>query len=232
MARILDDISRTFSEFLLIPQLTQRGHTPDKASVRTPLGRFARGDEGHPELNIPFVAASMQAVSGPELAIALARSGGLAFVYCSQSIASQAAMVARVKAHKAGFVQSDSNLRPDNTLADAVTLSRKTRHSTMPVTDDGTSKGVFLGILTDNDFWEFEDDLNAPVRDYMTAKDNVVYGTAGISLHEANLLLRKHKKDCLPVLDEQGRLRATLKAEGDAARQFQYDPSSGSWRRL
>jgi IMP dehydrogenase len=210
MARILDDISRTFSEFLLIPQRTSEEHTPANVSIQAPIGRFHKGDTSHTTLNAPFVSASMQAVSGPDLAISLARSGGLAFIYCSQTIENQAGMVRRVKSHKAGFVQSDSNLRPDNTLADAVALSRKTGHSTMPVTEDGTPHGKFVGILTDNDFWEFEDDLNAPVRDFMTAKDSVVYGTVGISLHEANRLLRKEKKECLPILDPDGVLQSLV----------------------
>ncbi len=210
MARILDDISRTFSEFLLIPQLTTREHLPGNVSLRTPISRFRKGEEPKVQLNVPFVAASMQAVSGPDLAIALARCGGVAFVYCSQSIQSQAGMVARVKSHKAGFVESDSNLRPDNTLADAVELNKKTGHSTMPVTEDGSAHGILSGILTDNDYWVFEDDLNAPVSAFMTPREHVVHGTVGITLHEANRLLRKHKKECLPILDRDGRLHSLV----------------------
>jgi IMP dehydrogenase len=119
-------------------------------------------------------------------------------------------MVSRVKLHKAGFVQSDSNLRPDNTLAEAVALQYKTGHSTIPVTHDGTKNGTFLGILTDKDFWEFEDDLQEPVSEYMTGKENVVYGQIGISLHDANLLLHRHKKECLPILDPNGRLHSLV----------------------
>jgi IMP dehydrogenase len=210
MARIHDDISRTFSEFLLIPQLTTRQHLPQNVSLRTPLARYRKGDESYRALNVPFVSAAMQAVSGPDLAIALARCGGLAFIYCSQTIESQASMVSRAKSHKAGFVASDSNLRPDNTLAEAVALARKTGHSTMPVTDDGTARGVFVGIITDNDYWEFEDDLNAPVREFMTPREDVVFGTVGISLHEANSLLRRNKLKCLPVLDDEGRLQSLV----------------------
>ena len=210
MAKLVNEISRTFSEFLLIPRLTQSSHTPHNVDLKAPLAKYAKGSASRFTLNIPFVSASMQSVSGADLAIALARKGGLAFIYCSQPIADQAEMVAKVKSHKAGFVQSDSNLRPDNTLADAVALQRKTRHSTIPVTHDGTRNGKFLGILTDKDFWEFEDDLKAQVSDYMTAKENVIYGMVGISLHEANLLLHRHKKECLPVLDADGRLHSLV----------------------
>lgn len=209
MSRIISEVSRTFSEFLLVPRLTKRNHFPENVSLKTPIARFS-GSQSRFNLNIPFVSASMQSVSGPDMAISLARQGGCAFIYCSQSIEDQAAMVSRVKTHKAGFVPSDSNLRPDNTLRDAINLRKKTGHSTMPITDDGSKNGIFLGILTDKDFWEFEDDLNAPISSYMTPKSNVVYGSIGISLHEANLLLRKHKKECLPILDNNGRLHSLV----------------------
>jgi IMP dehydrogenase len=206
VAKTLNEISRTFSEFLLVPRLTKLSDTPDNVALKTPIARYSKGSEPRLSLNIPFVSASMQSVSGAELAIALARKGGLAFIFCSQSIDGQADMVHKVKLHKSGFVQSDSNLRPDNTLADAVALHHKTKHSTMPVTHDGTKNGIFLGIITDKDFWEYEDNLQASVSEYMTAKEHVVYGQVGISLHDANLLLHRHKKECLPVLDSEGHL--------------------------
>jgi IMP dehydrogenase len=211
MARIIDEVSRTFSEYLLIPRLSRAGHQAGRVSLRTPVSRFRAGEgEARFSLNIPFVSASMQSVSGPEMAIALARMGGLSFVYCSQPIEAQAAMVARVKAHKAGFVPSDSNLRPTDTLADAVALSRRTGHSTIPITDDGTGNGLFLGILTEKDYWEFDDDLSRPVSEFMTARENVILAYAGIALHEANVQLRKRKKECLPILDDAGRLQSLV----------------------
>lgn len=210
MAKIIDEVSRTFSEYLLIPRLTKKIHSPQNVSLKAPVARFRKGEQSRLSLNIPFVTASMQSVSGPEMAITLARSGGLAFIYCSQSIEQQTAMVQKVKTHKAGFVPSDSNLRPDNSLAEAIALRKKTGHSTMPVTHDGTKNGTFVGILTDKDYWEYEDNLEDPVSEYMTPKENVVYGNSGISLHEANSLLRKHKKECLPILDPEGRLNSLV----------------------
>ncbi|MDR3011677.1 MAG: IMP dehydrogenase [Chitinispirillales bacterium] len=210
MARIIDEISRTFSEYLLIPRLTRTNHHVSNVSLRVPVARFKRGSESRFSLNIPFVAASMQSVSGPDMAIALAREGGLAFIYCSQSVEEQAAMVAKVKAYKAGFVVSDSNLRPDATLTEALELRKCTGHSTMVITDNGCKDGVFLGILTDKDYWEFDDDLNRPVSDFMTTKENVVLGREGISLYNANMLLREHKKECLPILDDNGRLHSLV----------------------
>jgi IMP dehydrogenase len=210
MTKILDEISRTFSEYLLIPRLTGKKHLPANVSLRTPVAKYKKGEDSRFSINIPFVSASMQAVSGAEMGIALSRLGGLAFVYCSQPVSQQVSMVQRVKSHKAGFVESDSNLRPDSTLADAIALVKKTGHSTMPVTGDGTGSGVFLGIITDKDFWEFEDDLNRPVSEFMTPMANVVYGTVGMSLHEVNHILRKKKKECLPILDADGRLQSLV----------------------
>jgi IMP dehydrogenase len=210
VAKILSEISRTFSEFLIIPRLTKTLHSPENVDLKTPVAKFKTGALPAFSLNIPFVSASMQSVSGVDLAIALARKGGLAFIFCSQPIAAQAEMVLKVKSHKAGFVQSDSNLRPDDTLSQAVSLRKKTGHSTIPVTHDGSKNGKLLGILTDKDFWEFEDDLASRVSQYMTPLENVVHGTIGISLHEANVLLRNRKKECLPILDKDGYLRSLV----------------------
>jgi IMP dehydrogenase len=211
MAIILDDISRTFSEYLLIPRLTRRDHMSSNVSLRVPIAKYEPQNGPAPLcLNLPFVSACMQAVSGVDMAIALARRGALAFVYCSQPIDKQAEMISRVKLHKAGFVDSDSNVKPDATLADAIRIVKRTGHSTVAVTDDGTNRGRFLGILTDKDFWEFEDDLSQPVSAFMTAVEHVVYGSVGVSLDEANALLRRHKKECLPILDEGGRLHSLV----------------------
>lgn len=206
MAKILPDISRTFSEYLLIPRLTEKKHIISNVSLKTPIAKFKKGEDPRLSLSIPFVSASMQSVSGTKMAIALARKGGLAFTYCSQPIESQAVMISRVKLHKAGFVASDSNVKPDTPLKDAIALINKTGHSTVAVTHDGSNKGSFLGILTDKDFWEYEDNLEKPVKNYMTPKENVVRGTVGISLQDANSLLHKQKKECLPILDKDGNL--------------------------
>ncbi len=210
MARILDDLSRTFSEYLLIPRLTGKEHSPRNVTLKTPIARFKRGESPRLSLNMPLVSASMQAVSGPDMAIALARQGGLAFIFCSQSIESQAAMIAKVKAHKAGFVKSDSNVKPDATLSELLEVMNRTGHSTVAVTDDGGSHGRFEGIITDKDFWEFEDDLGGLVRNHMTPREQVFFGKVGVSLREANTLLYRHKKECLPILESDGRLNSLV----------------------
>jgi IMP dehydrogenase len=206
MTRIIKDISRTFSEYLILPGLTRKEVVSSGISLKAPVKKFKKGETSDLELNIPITSACMQAVSGPELAVGLSRLGGMSFIFCSQPIGSQTAMVVRVKSHKAGFVQSDSNLKPTSTLQDCVRLQGETGHSTMAVTEDGTSNGKFLGIITDKDFWEFEDNLSSPVSEYMTPKEKVIFGKIGISLKEANSLLHKHKKQCLPILDDAGRL--------------------------
>ena len=152
MAVYLEDVSRTFGEYLLIPGLTTKACIPTNVSLKTPLVKHAVGEPSPIRLNIPFVSAIMQAVSGPELAIELARNGGLSFIFGSQPIESQAEMVRKVKKFKAGFVVSDSNLTPEQTLADVVNLVRQTGHSTIGITDDGTPNGRLLGIVTSRDY--------------------------------------------------------------------------------
>jgi IMP dehydrogenase len=168
------------------------------------------GAEPEVTLNAPFTAAAMQSVSGPELAIALARKGGCAFIFCSQSIEAQAAMVRVVKEHKAGFVASDSNLQPTATLADAVALRRRTGHSTIAITSDGKTGSKLIGLLTSKDFWEFKDDLSRPISEFFTPVDRLVMAEEGISLQDATEKLWKHKKECLPIVDKHGNLRSLV----------------------
>ena len=206
MARIIDDISRTFHEFLLLPGLTEAAHSPERVSLKTPLQRYRVAEGPRQCLNTPFVSAAMQSVSGSGLAIALARKGGASVIYCSQSIEAQADMVREVKEHKAGFVRSDSNLPPTATLREAVELRKRTGHSTIAITEGGRSHGKLLGILTSKDFWEFQDDLSLPIAEFFTPRERLVLGNEGISLRDATDLLWKSKKECLPIVDDQGNL--------------------------
>ncbi len=207
MAKILPDISRTFNEFLLLPNLTTEKCVPSNVSLRTPLVKFRRGEEPKYSANVPMVSAIMQSVSGEKMGVALAREGGLAFIFGSQSIEDQATMVYHVKKHKAGFVISDSNVKSGTSLKDVLSLSKKTGHSTVIVTDDGTPTGKFLGIVTNKDYRISRDNLDAPIDDYMTRKENVIWAKKGISLSEANDIIWKHKLNCLPILTEEGNLK-------------------------
>ncbi|NDC36546.1 MAG: IMP dehydrogenase [Proteobacteria bacterium] len=207
MATIIDDVSRTFQEYLLLPGLTSKEHIPSNVSLRVPIQRYHRDNGPRMSLNIPLVSAAMQSVSGPELAIALARKGGCAFLFCSQSIESQAAMVRKVKEHKAGFVESDSNLSPSATLKEALAVRAKTGHSTIAITADGGRHSKLLGILTSKDFWEFKDDLTRPISEFYTPLERLVFAKEGISLTEATDILWKSKKECLPIVDSKGTLK-------------------------
>ena len=207
MAKILEDISRTFNEFLLLPNLTDERCIPNQVSLRTPLVKFKKGEEAKYYANVPMVSAIMQAVSGEEMGIALAREGGVAFIYGSQSIESQAKMVRHVKKHKAGFVISDSNVKSGTPLKDVIKLVEQTGHSTVTITDDGTANGKFLGIVTDKDYRISRDDLDSPIDNFMTPKDKVVSAKKGISLSEANDIIWENKIACLPILDDQDKLK-------------------------
>jgi IMP dehydrogenase len=152
----------------------------------------------------------MQAVSGPDLAISLARKGGTSFIYCSQPVEDQAAMVRKVKEHKAGFVDSDSNIAPDEPLSKAIALSKRTGHSTIAVTEGGGRHSKLLGILTDKDYWETKDDPGLPVREFFTPRERLVCAEKGVSLEEATEVLHREKKDCLPIVDESGNLESLV----------------------
>ena len=210
MATILTDTSRTFSEYLLIPRLTRKDQRPDRVDISSPLSAIEANGRPRFDINIPVVSACMQSVSGTRLSISLARQGGLSMIYCSQPIEAQADMIRQVKSHKAGFVTSASNTRAETTLGEVVELMNESGHSTVPVTHDGSAHGKLLGIITDQDFWEYEDDLSNRVGDHMTPISEVIYGPDDISLKEANQLLHRHKKDCLPILDNRGHLNSLV----------------------
>ena len=206
MAIYLNDVSRTFGEYLLIPGLTTKECIPANVSLKTPLVKFKSGEKSAIELNIPFVSAIMQSVSGPKLAIELARNGGLSFIFGSQPIENQADMVRKVKKFKAGFVISDSNLTPENTLADVLELVRRTEHSTIGVTDDGTPNGKLLGMVTSRDYREGKDPIDMKVKDFMTPFAKLIVGELGMTLKEANQIIWDHKLNTLPIIDKEGRL--------------------------
>ncbi len=207
MARILNDISRTFNEYLLIPGLTTKECTPDRISLKTPLVKFSKGNDPDISLNTPFVSAIMQSVSDSNMAIALARNGGLSFIFGSQSIEEQAEMVKKVKKFKAGFVVSDANLTPENTLSDVIALKEASGFSTIAITDDGTSKGKLLGLVTSRDYRPTRDDNNMKVKDFMTPFSKLVTGNFGVSLEEANDIIWDHKVNALPIIDENQNLK-------------------------
>lgn len=208
MAFYFSEPSHTFGEYLLVPGYSSEDCIPSNVSLKTPLVRFNKkaGEESPLTMNIPMVSAVMQAVSDDKLAIALAKEGGVSFIYGSQSIEDQAAMVARVKSYKAGYVTSDSNVRPDQTLEEVVELTEKTGHSTVAVTEDGTAHGKLVGIITSRDFRITHCQPNSKVSEYMTPLSKLTVGKEGISLSEANELIWEKKVNQLPVVDSNGNL--------------------------
>ena len=208
MARIYDEPSRTFGEYLLIPGFSSSECTPDKVSLKTPLVKYKKGSEQSPiTLNIPMVSAIMQSVSDDNLAIALAKEGGMSFIYGSQSIESQAAMVARVKSYKKGFIVSDSNLKPTSTLTDVLALKEKTGHSTMAVTEDGTAFGKLVGIVASRDYRIGHTAPDAPVSTFMTPLEKLVTASEDTTLSQANDIIWDNKINTLPLVDKKGNLK-------------------------
>ena len=207
MATYCTEPSHTFSEYLLIPGYTGEGCIPANVSLRTPLVKYRKGEEEPAiSLNVPLTSAIMQSVSDDKLAIALAREGGLSFIYGAQSIESEAAMVARVKNHKAGFVVSASNLTPDNTLADVLELKKKNGFSTVAITEDGTANGRLLGIVTSRDYRVSRMSPDEKVAEFMTPLRKLITAPAETTLKEANDIIWAHKLNSLPIVDENGHL--------------------------
>lgn len=206
MATYINEPSHTFNEYLLIPGYSSSECIPDKVSLKTPLTKFKKGEKPAIEMSIPMVSSIMQAVSGDRLAVALAKAGGVSFIYGSQSVEDEAAMVAKVKNYKSGFVPSDSNLKPDDTLADVLALKEETGHSTVAVTDDGTVNGKLVGIVTSRDYRVSRMEKTLKVKEFMTPMDKVVYADEGITLSEANDIIWDKKLNALPIVNKNGRL--------------------------
>jgi len=207
MAYYYSEPSHTFSEYLLIPGYTSEDCIPDKVSLRTPLTKYRKGvEEPAISLNIPMTSAIMQSVSNDSLAIALAKEGGISFIFGSQSIESQAAMVAKVKSHKAGFVVSASNLTPDATLADVLALKEQNGFSTVAITDDGSATGKLLGIVTGRDYRVSRMDGTEKVSSFMTPREKMIVAPANTTLKEANDIIWDHKLNSLPIVDENDHL--------------------------
>ena len=206
MAYYYNEPSRTFSEYLLIPGYTGEDCIPANVSLKTPLVKFKKGEEPALSLNVPFASAIMQSVSNDTMAIALAKEGGISFIYGAQSIEDEAAMVARVKNYKAGFVVSASNIMPEQTLADVLELKAKNGYSTMEVTDDGTAHGKLLGIVSSRDYRVSRMSTELRVSEFMTPLKKLVTAPEGTTLKEANDIIWDHKLNSLPIVDAEGRL--------------------------
>ena len=206
MAYYYDQPSHTFSEYLLVPGYSSSECIPSNVSLKTPLVRFRKGEEPAISMNIPLVSAIMQSVSGDRLAVALAQEGGVSFIYGSQSIEDEAAMVAKVKGYKAGFVRSASNLRPDQTLADVLELKELNGFSTVAITEDGSPEGKLLGIVTGRDYRVSRMDPSEKISTFMTPLEKLITAPEGTTLKEANDIIWDHKLNSLPIVNKKGHL--------------------------
>lgn len=207
MAYFFKEPSHTFGEYLLVPGYSSSECIPTNVSLKTPLVKFKKGETSEITMNIPMVSAIMQAVSDDHMAIALAKEGGVSFIYGSQSIEDEAAMVARVKNYKAGFVVSDSNIKPDATLQDVLDLLEKTGHSTMAVTEDGKYNGKLVGLVTSRDYRVTRMSRDTKVSEFMTRFEDLVFAKEGITLKQANDIIWDHKLNTLPIVDENNCLK-------------------------
>lgn len=208
MAYYYKEPSHTFSEYLLVPGYSDSNCIPGNVSLKTPLVKYKKGEEPALSMNTPLVSAIMQSVSGVDMAIALAREGGVSFIYGSQPIEKQAEMIRKVKAYKAGFVESDSNISQDKTLADILALKAERGHSTIAVTEDGTQNGKLVGIVTSRDYRVSRMSPDEKISTFMTPFDKLITAPEGTTLKEANDILWEHKLNSLPIVNDDGRLVA------------------------
>ena len=206
MAIYINEPSHTFNEYLIIPGYSSSECVPANVSLKTPLVKFKKGEKPAITMNIPMVSAIMQSVSGDRLAVALAKEGGVSFIYGSQSVEDEAKMVAKAKSYKAGFVKSESNIKPDMTLKEILDLKEKTGHSTVAVTDDGTSNGKLLGIVTGRDYRVSRMEQSTKVSEFMTPIEKLIVATEGVTLSEANDIIWENKLNSLPVVNKNGNL--------------------------
>ena len=207
MAFYFNEVSHTFNEYLLVPGYSSSECIPANVSLKTPLVKFKKGEEPAIMMNIPMTSAIMQSVSGDRLAVALAKEGGVSFIFGSQSIEDEAAMVARAKNHKAGFVVSGSNVTPDSPLKEVLELKAQNGFSTVAVTEDGTANGKLLGIVTGRDYRVSRMSEDVKVKEFMTPLENLITADDTTTLKQANDIIWDNKLNSLPIVDKDGNLK-------------------------
>jgi len=208
--RILDEVSRSLNEYLLIPGLTGEDCTPANVSLSAPLVRHPVGAEAPLRVALPLCSAIMEAVSSPRMAISLAQAGGIGFIHQNQPVEQQAEEVRAVKRNKAGFRHSDLNVTPDSPLSHLSALLREADTDVAAVTSDGTANGVFLGLIGANDFHLSRHPADLSARARMRPAAEMVTAPAGISLQDANSLLWDRHLYILPVIGDEGRLESLV----------------------
>ena len=198
--KIITEPSRTLMEFRLLPGLTTKESTLFNISLKTPLV-YSKDENSKYFLNIPIVSAAMQSVSGVKMAIELAKVGGTAFIFCSQTVEQEAQMVRDIKKYKAGFVPPKTVL-PDLPIKELFELTRTRSYNTFPVVDDNHK---LLGIITKNDY-DVKPHGEMLVKDRMISRSDLAVGVNIDDIKEANTLLRETHQSVLPIVDENDKL--------------------------
>jgi IMP dehydrogenase len=186
----------TFDDVLLIP--AKSNVLPRDVNIKTRITKNI-------ELNIPVLSAAMDTVTGSDMAIAIAREGGIGIIHKNMSVSMQASEVDKVKRSESGMIMNPITLTSDKKIADALILMQKYKISGIPIVND---RNILIGILTNRDL-RFEPDETQFVSDIMT-KENIVTAPLGTDLEKAEVILQKYKIEKLPVVDKQGRLKGLI----------------------
>jgi len=218
MSRLRAGLAFTFDDVLLVPR--HASVHPRDVDVRS---RFTRGIP----LNVPLVAAAMDTVTEAEMAMAMARAGGIGVIHKNMPVDRQAAEVDRVKRSESGMILNPITLGSDRPLREATQLMTRFKISGVPIVDD---KGKLVGIITNRDL-QFERSLDRPIREVMT-KDNLITAPVGTTLDEAERTLGKHRIEKLPVVDDQGILRGLITVKDIFKRRQHPDANKDQHGRL
>lgn len=201
----------TFDDVLLVPQYSEV--TPNLVDLKTKLTNKI-------ELRIPLMSAGMDTVTEHRMAIAMARQGGIGIIHKNMSIEEQAEEVDKVKRSENGVITDPFSLHADDTLADANNLMGKFRISGVPIVDD---EGKLVGIITNRDL-KFEKDFSKKISERMTS-ENLITAPVGITLDEAKAILRDARKEKLPIVDKDFKLKGLITIK-DIEKQIQYPNSA------
>ena len=201
----------TFDDVLLIPQKSEI--LPSQIDTKTKLTKDI-------ELNIPLMSASMDTVTESKMAISMARQGGIGIIHKNMSIEEQASEVDRVKRSESGVIVDPFSLSKGHTIQDADDIMAKYKISGVPIVDENN---ILIGIITNRDI-KFETDMSRKIEEAMT-KDNLVTAKEGVNLEEAQQILKKHKIEKLPIVDDEGHLKGLITIK-DIEKKIQYPNSA------
>lgn len=223
-------VSRSLWEYVIKPGYIPNELTHDVVDLSTPLVKYRSAkEEPQLKLNLPFLSAAMQSVTGPDMAIAMAREGGLGVVYCSQPIDKQAEMVRRVKEYKAGLVTLDV-FSPEHLIGDAIKRAEEMGYSTFPITDDGKPDGKLMGLLTSKDY-DRRRHRNVKIGERMVPVEKISYGVEIDDLDEAAEMLIESKANFLPIVNRRRHLRhGIFRKDVDDRMENPLELVDGNWR--